>query len=221
MFTPEAFIFGFLQGFVIGPITLYGIREGLNPRRGYWFQLQVILGATIVEAIYLLLATHGVIHFMDYSWVRFMMWVVASYMLTSMGIDALKGEKSKKKFQHVHRHKLHFFDSDFAKGFLMCLASPMAITYSVMVVGSLYVSYAAAVSPTAFALNVNLGGLATSLLIVVLTLMVRHVFHQWMLKKLMMAGSLILVGYGIYFGFQAFLEAQPVVDAAFSSLLNL
>ncbi len=220
MFSPEAFMFGFLQGFVIGPITLYGIREGLNPKRGIWFQLQVIFGATLVEAVYLLLATHGVIHFMDYEWIRLLMWTTASYMLLSMGIDALRGEKSKKKFEKVHAHKLHFYDNDFFKGFLMCLASPMAITYSLMVVGSLYVSYAVAVSPTAFALNVNLGGLMSALLLVALTLVVRHVFHQWMLKKLMLAGSLVLLGYGLYFGWQAVLEVQPVVEAFTASVFT-
>ncbi|MFA4815060.1 MAG: LysE family transporter [Candidatus Gracilibacteria bacterium] len=220
MFTPEAFIFGFIQGFVIGPITLYGIREGLNPRRGLWFQLQVTLGATLVDAVYLILATNGMIHFLDYGWIRLMMWSVAAYMLLNMGIDSLRGENGKKKLQHIHRHKLQFFDSDFFKGFLMCMTSPMAITYAVIVVGGLYAGYAASVSPTVFALNVNMGGFFTSLLIVSLTFMLRHVFHQWMLKKLMMAGSLVLVGYGVYFSWKAILEVGPTVEALSASLLN-
>lgn len=220
MFTPEAFIFGFIQGFVIGPITLYGIREGLNPRRGFWFQMQVILGATLVDGVYVIMATNGVIHFVNHEWVRFLMWSVAAYMLLSMGIDSLRGEKGKKKLQHIHRHKLHFFDSDFFKGFFMCMTSPLAITYAVMVVGSLYTGYAATVSPTMFALSVNMGGFCTSLLIVGLTFLVRHVFHQWMLKKLMAAGSLVLIGYGIFFSWKAILEVGSTVEALSTSLLN-
>ncbi len=220
MFSPDAFVFGFIQGFVIGPISLWGIREGLNPKRGPWFHLQVTLGATVVDLLFLLLATHGVISFIDYSFVRVGMWIIASYMLISMGLDSLKGEKGKKKIQRIHRHKLHFFDSDFFKAFCMCLVSPMAITYSVMVVGGFYMGYAKDISPLAFALNINFGGFINSLLIILLTFFVRHIFHQWMLQKLMMGGSLVLVGYGIYFAWEAFLEMQPAVSAAFASLLK-
>lgn len=220
MFTPEAFLFGFLQGFAIGPITLYGIREGLNPKRGFWFQIQVTLGAALVDVIYLILATNGVIHFVDYQWVRLVMWAVAAYMLLTMGVDSLRGDMGKKKLQHVHRHKLHFFDSNFFKGFFMCMTSPLAITYAVMVVGSLYASYATSVPPTVFALNVCMGGFTTSLLIVLSTFVLKHIFHQWMLKKLVIAGSFVLVGYGIFFSWKAVLELVPTVQALSASLLN-
>ena len=220
MFTPEAFLFGFLQGLAIGPVTLYGIREGLSPRKGFWFQLQVIMGATLVDAVYVILATNGVIHFMDHQWVKLVMWILAAYMLLDMGIDSLRGDRGKKKLQYVHRHKLQFFDSDFFKGFFMCMTSPLAITYAVMVVGSLYASYANVVSPTVFALNVSLGGLVTSILIVFSTLILRHVFHTWMLKKLMFGGSLVLVGYGFYFSWKAILEIGPTVQAYTASLLG-
>ena len=95
----------------------------------------------------------------------------------------------------------------------------MAITYSVMVVG-VFIWVMRKTFPLAFALNINFGGFINSLLIILLTFFVRHIFHQWMLQKLMMGGSLVLVGYGIYFAWEAFLEMQPAVSAAFASLLK-
>lgn len=221
MFTPEAFLFGFLQGFAIGPITLYGIREGLNPKRGFWFQIQVTFGATLVDAVYLTMATNGVMQFANYDGVRLFMWVVAAYMLLNMGIDSLRGDLGKKKLQHVHRHKLHFFDSNFFKGFFMCMTSPLAITYAVIVVGGLYTNFAATVAPTPFALQVALGGFTTSLIIVFSTLVLRHLFHQWMLKKLVMVGSMVLIGYGAFFSWKAINEIAPTVEAFSASLLGL
>ncbi len=211
MFFWPAVIFGFTQGFVVGPITLYGIREGLNPRKGIWLQMQVIFGACLVDTAYLLLGTYGVINFINHDWVRALMWLAASYLLTSMGIHSLRDHTHKGSFQHMHRHKLHFFDSEFFKGIMMCLVNPMAMVFSIVVVGSLYGNYSSEVSPLNFAMSVNAGGIMTSFLIIGATFLIRQVFHPWMLKRLMQAGSYILVGYGVWFSFKAVMEIQPMV----------
>lgn len=211
MLFPEAFFFGLSQGFVIGPITLYGIREGLNPRRGFWFQTQVILGASLVDTCYLVMGTTGAAQFIQHEWIQTLMWCVAAYMLTTMGYRSLKDHTHKRSLQHMHRNKLRLFDSDFIKGSLMCLVNPMAIVFSLIVVGSLYSNHAHEVSPYLFSANVALGGLIASLGIAVLTYLVRHMFHQWMLKKLMAAGSYILIGYGLWFTWKAVLGLQPMI----------
>lgn len=209
----EAFLFGFFQSFAIGPIALYGIREGLNPRKGAFMQLQVILGAALVELVYLMLAVNGVTSIMNHEWVQTVLWACAAYMLISMGYHSLKDPSSKKGFQHMHRHKLHFLDSDFVKGFLMCIFSPMALVFSFVVVGGMYTGYSENVSPIAFALSVNVGGILTMCLITLATFAVRHVFHQWMLTKLVKAGSFVLLGYGVWFAWKAILGVQPMVMA--------
>ncbi|QQR55368.1 LysE family transporter [Candidatus Peregrinibacteria bacterium] len=211
MLFPEAFLFGLSQGFIIGPITLYGIREGLNPRRGFFFQAQVILGATLVDACYLMLGTTGAAQFIQIPWVQTLMWCLAAYMLTSMGYHSLNDHTHKRSLQHMHRHKLRFFDSDFIKGGLMCLVNPMAIVFSLVVVGSLYSAHAHEISPYGFSANVALGGVLASFGIAGLTFIVRHIFHQWMLKKLMRVGSYILIAYGLKFTFKAVLGVQPLI----------
>lgn len=211
MFFWEAFIFGFIQGFVIGPLTLYGIQEGLQPRNGLWLQLQVTLGANIVNAFYLIVSTLGVSAVINHEWLRPVLWCGAAYLLISMGRHSLKDPTHKMSLQHAHRHQLHLFDSDFVKGFLLCLINPMAIVFAVMVVGSLYSSYAEEVNPVTFALNVNAGGLLTALVIIGLTYLIRQVFHPWMLKKLMIMGSYVLIGYGLWFSWKALLELEPMI----------
>lgn len=209
----EAFLFGFFQSFAIGPISLYGIREGLNPHKGAFMQLQVILGAALVELVYLTLAVNGVTSIMNQQWVQTALWAAAAYMLTSMGYHSLKDPLSKKGLQHMHRHKLRFFDSDFVRGFLMCVCSPMALVFSFVVVGGMYASYAEEASPMQFALSVNIGGIVTMLLITLTTFVVRHIFHKWMLTKLVHASSFILLGYGVWFAWKAILGVQPMVMA--------
>lgn len=221
MFAPEAFIFGFTQGFVIGPLSLYAIREGLNPKKGFWYQLQVILGSFVVDIFYLLLATYGIAQFVEISWVKMFMWTGAAYMLIRMGINSLREAPGRMTFHHAHRHKLAFFDTDFFKGFIVSLFNPMAVVFCVMIVGSLYASYEGSAGPASFAMSVNMGGFAAGLIVCALTFMIRQVFHPWMLKKVMMLGSFVLIGYGVYFSYKALLEGGPMVQAAFTSLLNL
>ncbi len=216
LFTPEAFIFGLSQGLVVGPVTLYGIREGLSPNKGFWFQVQVILGAALIDAIYLLLATYGASEFIDVPAVRLFMWSLSAALLLSMGVNSLRERHSHPlSFQHVHRHKLKFFETDFFHGLAINLVNPMAIIFWIMVAGSLYAEYLERVSPSLFAMSIVSGGLLSSLVVAVLTLFIRGYFHQSLLKKLVILGSFVLVGYGIFFGFKAFLELKPFIVAAF------
>lgn len=211
MINPQAFIFGFSQGFVIGPISLFAIREGLDPKRGFWYQVQVYMGATVVDIIYLLLASYGAAQFIENSYVKFFMWAAAAYMLISMGYNSLRQKPKRLSLQHMHRHRHHFYETDFFRALLINLVNPLAVIFWILVAGGLYAEYAATVSPFMFAMNIVMGGTISSLLVTLLTLVVRQVFHQWMIKKLIQVGSIVLIIYGLYFSFKALLELQPLV----------
>ena len=216
IFNPGAFTFGFTQGFVVGPITIFGIQEGLNEKKGFWYQVQVILGATIVDIIYLLLATYGAAQFIDNSVVKLIMWSLAAYMLIHMGVNSLRAKPGKVSFHHMHRHRSKLFETDFFKGFAMNVVNPMAIVFWLMVAGSLYGQYKGLVTPPVFAFNVILGGLISSLSVAIMTIFVKKVFHASMLQNLMKFGSVLLIIYGFWFSGKAAMEAKPLMDSLLS-----
>lgn len=221
LFSASIFWFGFSQGFVIGPISMYGIREGLNPKRGFWSQIQVSLGATLVDIAYLLASTYGLVNFIKYDVVQLLLWSIASYMLITMGVNSLKEQTTRKmSFTHFHGKKLQFFESDFVRAFLMNVVNPLAITYAVVIFGGMYAGYSNQLTPAVFAANIILSGLAASIIVALATLAVRQVFHEWMLKKLLKGGSLILIGYGIWFLWKA-VEHVPELTVSVIHLLNL
>ncbi len=217
MFNLQAFIFGFTQGFVIGPISLFGIREGLDPKRGFLYQLQVILGATVVDIIYLLMASYGAAEFIDHSLVKLAMWSVAAYMLISMGYNSLRDKPKRLSLKHMHRHKARFYETDFFRALLMNLVNPLAIVFWVVVAGGMYADFASTISPLGFAMNIVVGGAISSFLVAVATLLVRQIFHPWMLKKLVMTGSLVLIAYGVFFSFKAFGELKPLMTSVIAT----
>ncbi len=216
IFNPGAFTFGFTQGFVVGPITIFGIQEGLNAKRGFWYQVQVILGATIVDIIYLLLATYGAATFIDNSVIKLLMWTAASYMLIHMGMNSLRAKPGKVSFHHMHRHRSKLLETDFFKGFAMNIVNPMAIVFWLMVAGSLYGQYKGIVTPPVFAMNVIVGGLISSLSVAIMTIFVKKVFHESMLQNLMKFGSVLLIVYGLWFFGKAVVEAKPLMDSVLS-----
>lgn len=211
------FMFGFTQGFVVGPITIFGIQEGLNSKKGFWYQVQVILGAALVDMIYLILAAYGAAQFIDNSIIRLIMWSAAAYLLIHMGINSLIGKPHKISFHHLHRHRSKILETDFFRAICLNFINPMAIVFWVMVAGSLYSQYKGVMTPPSFALNIEIGGLISSLLVALATLAVKKVFHESMLKNLIRMGSFVLIVYGIWFMGKAAFEAGPIV----ASLLSL
>ena len=211
MFNLDAFIFGLSQCLVIGPISLFAIREGLNPQKGFWFQMQVVLGATLVDIFYLLASSYGAAEFIEYGPVKLIMWIIAAYILMVMGWHSLHEKPGRMSFHHVHRHRTQFYKTDFFKAMLINMVNPLAIVFWVVVAGGLYAGMANEISPLFFSANIVVAGLIGSLGVAFLTLFIRHIFHQWMLRKLMQVGSMVLMGNGVYFSYQALLELQPFV----------
>lgn len=215
MFLLSAFIFGLSQGFVVGPITLFGIQEGLNPKRGFWYQVQVSLGATCIDILYLLLAAYGAAQFLEYNLVKLILWSISSYMLIHMGLNSFSGRTKRMSLNHMHNSRARFYDSDFAKAMLINLFNPLAIVFWIMVAGGLYAESAQLITPFWFAMNIVGGGLIISFLVACTTMLVRKIFHQWMLTKLIRLGSLMLMGYGFYFSFKALMELKPMLVSLF------
>lgn len=215
LFIQEAFIFGFAQSFVIGPLTLLALREGLNPKRGIWYQLQVVAAGTIVDTMYLLLSLNGVVFFVNDVRVQALMWTGAACMLTMMGLNSLMGKKKKMTYHKTHRHHLQIANNSFGQGFLVGLMNPISIVFWVMIAGSMYTEYVGRVSPILFTSNIISGGLIGSTIIVGLTSVFRKFFNKRTLQKLVMLGSVLLIGYGIWFTFRALTEWQTVMASVF------
>ncbi|MCC7197296.1 LysE family transporter [Candidatus Peregrinibacteria bacterium] len=216
LFVEEAFIFGFTQSFVIGPLTLLAIREGLNPKRGIFYQIQVVAAGTIVDTLYLLLALHGAVFFINDIRVQAVMWTCAAFMLTMMGLNSLTNKKKKKiSYHRTHRHHLHVADTSFGQGFMVGLLNPISIIFWVMIAGSMYSQYLNQITPLLFTSNIIFGGLFGSIIIVVCTFAFRKFFNKRTLQRLVMIGSVLLIGYGLWFTLKALTEWQTVMASIF------
>lgn len=207
----EILTFGFSQGFVIGPVSLLAIHEGLEARKhGFAKHMQVILGSTIVDVVYVLLATAGVAQVIDNFAVRLIMFTIASYMLIVMGLNTLFLKSKKMSFHHMHKRRLKFFETGFMEGLLINLVNPLAIIFWIMVAGSLYADFRY-LNPVWFALLVSGGALASCTIVALITQIVKTIFHERIIKWLNSLSSVILIGYGIWFFSKATFEFMEVV----------
>ena len=178
----EVLLFGFTQGFVIGPVSLFGIHEGLEKGKGFFYQIQVTVGSSLISFAYLLLAAYGAAHVVDQFYVRLIMWLVASYMLIMMGVNTIHERPRKLSAHHFHGLRKKLLESDFLKGGFLALVNPLSLVFWIMVAGGLYADVKDFLSPWFFALLVMLGTLVSSLLVAIATFFVKKIFHEKMLK---------------------------------------
>lgn len=207
----EILAFGFSQGFVIGPVSLLAIHEGLQAKKhGFEKHMQVILGSTVVDVVFVLLATVGVAQIIDNPAVRLIMFTIAAYMLIVMGLNTLFLKKKKMSFHHMHLRRLRFFETDFMEGLLINLVNPLAIVFWIIVAGSLYADFQY-MNPVWFALLISGGALASCTIVALLTQIVKKILHGKMIRWLNSISSVILIGYGIWFFSKATFEFMEVV----------
>jgi len=199
----SAILFGFTQGLIIGPLSLYAIREGLNPCRGIKCETEAFTGALLVDITYSLLAMYGTVSFVNYGPVQTVLWTLAAYMLITMGINSFHLRSKRMSFHHLHKDKLAFYDNDFFHGFIINMVNPLTIVFWVVVGGSMYSDYSSVMPPFLFALNIITGTILARFVTISVTFFIRKIFHEWMLKRLMQAGSLVLTGYGLWFTWRA------------------
>jgi len=211
LFNVEAFIFGFAQSFVIGPLTILAIHEGLNPKRGIRYELQVVLAGTMVDTMYLLLSLHGIAYFINDIKIQAVMWTCAAAILSVMGLSAFTGKKKKKIYHKAYKHHLHVAQNSFAEGFVVGIMNPISVVSWIMVAGSMYSQYINQISPTLFTANIIGGGIIGSSIIVATTYFFRSHFRRKTLQRLVLLGSVLLVAYGIMFSFKALTEWQTVM----------
>lgn len=207
----EVLLFGFTQGFVVGPLTLFGIHEGLDKKRGFWYQMQVIIGSSVVDIVYLLLAAYGAAQFIDQFYIRLGMWLIASYMLIMMGVNTFYDRPRRLHVRHLHGAKLKFMETDFVRGFLLTIFNPLAIIFWIVVAGGIYADVRSFMPPWLFTLLISISSFVSASMIALATLAVKKMFHGFLVKKLSLISSLILIGYGIWFYFRATWEVSRFI----------
>ncbi|WP_068620254.1 LysE family transporter [Paenibacillus tuaregi] len=185
----------------IGPINAAQLDRGI--RGGFWPAWLLGLGAVIADIIYILLVYFGVVHFVNTPFMKSFLWLFGFFVLLYIGIESLI---TAQKITLQENRSAESLSKSFVAGFFMSLSNPVSILFWLGIYGSLLAETAATYGPKDLLIfsaavlsgvllwDISMAGLASG-------------FRKWLtvplLKAISITSGLSLIGFGLYFGFEA------------------
>lgn len=187
----------------IGPINASQLDKGL--RGGFFHAWLVGLGALTADLIYMLLVYFGVIHVLDQPFIKAFLWFFGFFLLVHIGVESIK-DAGKIAAAYTRGYGESLFKS-FVSGFLMSLFNPLSILFWLGIYGSV-LAKASSDYPMQ-QLLIYSGGIVLGILLwdfsmATASSMFRRVLTPAVLKAISVLSGLSLIGFGLYFGVQAY-----------------
>lgn len=187
----------------IGPVNAAQLDRGI--KNGFFHAWLVGLGATVADAIYMIFVFLGVVHFLEIPFMQTFLWLFGFFVLVYTGFESLLGA-NKIAVEDSRASKESHFKS-FLSGFFMSLFNPLTILFWLGIFGSILaktvttygtskvILYSAAIFLGITVWDLTMAGLASTM-------------RKYLTNRLLMAISILsglsLIGFGVYFGIQAF-----------------
>ena len=187
----------------IGPVKSVLLNTGI--KRGFFHAWIFSLGALTTDILYMSVVYFGIGQFIDSPVVKTILWSFGCFVLLYTGIENLlslhKIEKNIKSSKYVRLRKTML------AGFLMSLLNPLTILFWLGIYGSILAKTAGASSE--YQILINSMAILVGIIMVDLTMSflsggARKLLSTRLLKIISILTSLSMIGFGIYFGFQAF-----------------
>lgn len=162
------------------------------------------LGAISADIIYMLLVYMGIIHLLDAPFVRAFLWLFGFFVLLYTGIESIKNSG---EITATERGNVNTLTKSFFSGFFLSLFNPLSILFWLGIYGSI-LAKAASEYPMQQLLiysgAIVLGILLWDVTMAAASSIFRKLLTAKVLKAISVLSGLSLVGFGIYFGVQAF-----------------
>ncbi|MFJ7826886.1 LysE family transporter [Psychrobacillus sp. NPDC096623] len=197
------FLLGISLAAPIGPVKATLLNTGI--KNGFFHAWFFGMGAIVTDIIYMLLVYFGVGQFIDSPYMRIFLWCFGFFVLMYTGIEnlmTLNNISMDPKFRKVVRlrHSL-------LAGLLMAFLNPLTILFWLGIYGSILVSGGGQISgieTIIISLAILLGIGFVDFIMAFLSSSSRNLLSTPVLKAISFISSLCMIGFGIYFGMQAF-----------------
>ena len=187
----------------IGPINAAQLDKGI--KSGFLHAWLLGVGALLADVLYMMLVYLGVAHFLNTSFMKTFLWLFGCFVLTYTGIESVlnagKLTTSKKKADES------VFKS-FISGFFMSVSNPLTILFWLGIYGSILAKTAASYSTNELMLYscaMIIGILLWDLTMAAIASSFRRFLTTALLSFISIVSGLSLIGFGVYFGVQAYI----------------
>jgi L-lysine exporter family protein LysE/ArgO len=186
----------------IGPINAAQIDKGI--RHGFMHSWLIGVGAVVADGVYMLVVYLGVVHFLETSFMKTFLWSFGCFVLLYTGIETLR---SANELVLGDNRKKEPLIKSFFSGFFMSISNPLTILFWLGIYGSVLAKTAATYETTELVLYscaIFIGLLLWDLTMACVSSNFRKYLTSSLLKGISLLSGVSLIGFGIYFGIQAY-----------------
>jgi L-lysine exporter family protein LysE/ArgO len=187
----------------IGPVNAAQLDTGI--KNGFFHAWIFGLGALAADVMYMIMVYFGVGQFIDSPFMKTLLWSFGCFVLTYTGVEnllTLKKIEIDLRFGKNIPHRRSFLS-----GFFMSLLNPLTILFWLGIYGSVLAETAETFTGSQiiiYSLAIISGILLWDLTMAFISSGARRFLSTTFLKIISIVSSLSMIGFGIYFGIQAY-----------------
>ena len=187
----------------IGPVNAAQLDTGI--KNGFLHAWIFGIGALIADVLYMSMVYVGIGQIIDSTLVKTILWSFGCFVLTYTGVESLL---SLHKIELVMKSgKKTLLKRSFLTGFFMSLLNPLTILFWLGIYGSVLAETAETFAKnqlTIFSLAIIAGIILWDTIMATISSGARRLLSIGLLKVISIISSLSMIGFGIYFGIQAY-----------------
>ncbi|TYR81419.1 amino acid transporter [Priestia megaterium] len=186
----------------IGPINAAQLDKGI--KNGFWHAWLLGIGATVADALYMILVYFGSLHFLGSDFMKTFLWSFGAFVLIYTGIESLM---SAGKIVQSKKTKNEPVLKCFFSGFILSLTNPLTILFWLGIYGSVLAKTADAYATeqlVMYSCAIFIGVLSWDITMAALASTFRKYLSAHFLTVVSILSGVSLIGFGFYFGWQAF-----------------
>ena len=187
----------------IGPVNIEVIRRGV--RFGFFSSFSVSLGAALADTTYLVLIYFGLMNLS--SGIRNLIWVSGAVILIFLGYQSIRTSFKEIKLE-MESNPSNSLVNSFLSGYLITISNPMTLVWWIGIFGAIIGSLhsASRISGLINSFAIILGVLIWFFFLSFTLHKGRKFVDGTKLRYISLIAGISLIGFGLYFGYNAFLS---------------
>ncbi|MEK3886090.1 LysE family transporter [Bacillus sp. FSL K6-3431] len=185
----------------IGPVNAAQLDKGI--KSGFFHAWLVGLGAMVADGVYMLGVYFGLVHFLEFPFIKTFLWLFGFFVLVYTGFESLMDAG---KIDLRSRKSDDSPVKSFFSGFLMSISNPLTILFWLGIYGSVLAKISAEYDEKyviLYSVAIFIGLLIWDITMAAVASSFRRFLTKKTLAFISILSGLSLIGFGIYFGIQA------------------
>ena len=197
-------LLGFTLAAPIGPVNAAQLEKGI--KHGFWHAWLLGLGAMAAAAVFLLLIYFGLAHFLSTPFGKTFLWLFGGFILIYTGVESFH-KNNRLTFSNNRSTESHA--KSFYSGFFMTFSNPVSILFWLGIYGSVLATTAqryGTLELLLYSSGIFIGLMLWDIAMASVSSIFQKFLHEGVLVLISRAAGVCLLGFGVYFEWQAIKE---------------